>query len=282
MKYYQKADKYEFFPTEKHITDKIYSEIDKYNFKKILDPCCGSGNLEKFNDKYEYTLYDIVDRGVNANICNFLEAKINEKFDCCIVNPPFSYTLDFVNKIKNYTNDIFIIAPIKTIIKNYSLYIKWYSFDIEYSKSFKTLTSIGLFHLSFKNIPFGTLPKNMEYYLGKKLDVKDSWKAHFFEAEKAPNKYFIVDRLTKARVIRGQDLITVNDLYNPGDDSAFIAQADNINVRKNEHLPRNICTFDSLEEMKKYVESYKQRDSLIRNYLYLWGSSILGLQYKPW
>ena len=60
---YSKTDKNEFFPTQEFLKNELYSELDKYNFKLILDPCCGDGGLEKFGQGYTYGLYDIEDRG---------------------------------------------------------------------------------------------------------------------------------------------------------------------------------------------------------------------------
>lgn len=283
---YLKTDKNEFFPTQEFLKNELYAELDKYNFKLILDPCCGDGGLEKFGPEYDYIygLYDIEDRGVNAKICDFLKAEVDRDYDCAVINPPFGLTVDFVNKAKEFTNDIFLIAPVKTVIKNFGEYIKWCSVKCEYGfKCFGIMTTVGLFHLHFHNIFTFGIYKKPTYadFLGPEIDVKDSWETHFIETDKAPNKYFIVDRLTKARVVRYEQFIKDDDLYSPNDDSAFIAVSGNVNIKAGDKVKRRILTFNTFEEMKAWQEFFNSHEKELRNYMYRYGDTILKYKQKP-
>lgn len=278
---YLKRDNNEFYPTIEWVRDELYKEIDKYDFKKILDPCCGSGGLEKFNCGYDYTLFDIVDRNIGAQICDFLQAAPEKVYDCVIMNPPFGQTVEFVRKAKQFSDNVFLIAPIKTTINYFGEAIKWCSLNYRYCFTFGILTSIALYHLDFNYKKFGTPPgSTYKKYLGEK--IKDTWDNHFFETDKAPDKPFIVDRLTKARVIRDEQLIKDGDLYDAGDESAFIAQVGNLNVKAGDHIKRRICTFDSWKEMKDYQKKYDKLQDSYRFYMYKYGDTVLQMYDKPW
>lgn len=283
---YSKTDKNEFFPTQEFLKNELYSELDKYDFKLILDPCCGDGGLEKFGQGYTYGLYDIEDRGVHANICDFLKAEVDRTYDCAVINPPFGLTVEFVNKAKEFTQDIFLIAPVKTVIKNFGEQIKWYSIKVDYGyKCFGIMTTVGLFHLHFKgtgNFTFGAIKKpTYADFLGPQIPIEDSWETHFVEVDKAPNKFFIVDRLTKARVVRYEKFIKDDDLYQPNDDSAFIAVCGNINIKAGDRVKRRICTFDTFEEMKAWQEFFNSHEEELRDYMYRYGDTILKYKQKP-
>lgn len=281
---YSKSDEKEFYPTEDWVRNVLYTEIDKCNFKTILDPCCGSGGLEKFDSNYEYDLYDIEDHGVNAHITDFLKTELDKHYDCAVINPPFGLTVEFIQKAKKYTNHIFLIAPIKTVLKNFGEAIKWVSFDINYCyKCFGIMTSIALYHLDFNYKKFGTPPGTpYKKFLGEKIPKEKTWANHFYETNKAPDKFFIVDRLTKARVVRGEQLIYDSDLYGPKDESAFIAVSSNTNVKAGDRILRRICEFNSFEEMKAFQQKYIENEKSLRDYMYLWGNTILRQDEKPW
>lgn len=281
---YSKSDENEFFPTQQKIRDDLYSELDKYNFKTILDPCCGDGGLEVFDSDYEYKLFDIEDRGVGATICDFLKQTPDKKYDCAVINPPFGLTVEFVRKAKEWTNNIFLIAPIRTTLKNFGEAVRWASFDIDYPfKGFGILTSIGIFHLDFNYKKFGTPPgASYAKFLGHKLPKEKTWENYFVRTDRVPDKYFVVDRLTKARVLRGEQLVKDSDLYSPGDKSAFEADRGNTNVKSGEKIERYVYTFDTFEEMKAWQNAYNARDAEVRNYMYLWGNTLLREDEKPW
>lgn len=274
---YQKKDGLEFFNSESFIRDKINENIDKYGFKTILDPCCGQCGLEDFSKDYKYILYDIADRGVGATIVDFLKKPYEgERYDCSILNPPFGLLKEFVEKTRQYTDVIYLISPIATALNNYGIYIDWTFLDKKIPLSYKVNTSIGVFRINFtKRFSFGK-KVDRDSFLGKKIDAKDSWKNFFYEATEPPkDKYFIVNRLTKARVLRGEQLIKDYDLYEPGDESAFIAICGNINVKKGDKIKRNILAFDNLEEMKRFQKLYDDNSEYVRDYCYFFGDQVL-------
>lgn len=279
---YFKKDSTEFFPTIDWVKDLLYSLMSG-DEKTILDPCCGDGGLEYFG-KYDYKLIDIENRGIKGvEIANFLkrEPEENEWYDCAVINPPFGLTDEFIKQAFKYTDDIYLIAPLKSVLKKWDAYIVDYIFDWELPRTFGILTSVGLFHLSSKRKAFGAKRSVQREVYSKELPVKDTWESIFFETDTAPDKWFIVNRLTKARVLRGEELIKDSDIYPPNDDSAFFANRGNTNVKAGNRIKRFICTFDSEEEAKKFQKRYKEKEEEVREYCYIFGNNILLLKKIP-
>lgn len=284
---YQKRDEKEFFPTKDWVKEKLYALMDR-TVDTILDPCCGEGGLEYFG-QFDYKLMDIEDRcvGIGVEVCDFLkrEPEENEHYDAAVINPPFGLTDEFIEHAFKFTDDIYLIAPLKGIIKRWCGNIVRYTTDWRIPfQCFGILTSIGLFHLSkrVRRAPaWGKTTSVKEEFYSKEYDPSLTWKARFFETDKAPNKYFIVNRLTKARVQRGEELIKSADIYAPNDDSAFVAGKGNTNVKKGERIAREIATFDTLKEAEDFRQLYIDNADSVRNYCYLYGNNILALQKIP-
>lgn len=285
-KAYQKHDEKEFFPTQDWVKEMLYSLMDR-TVKTILDPCCGAGGLEYFGE-FEYTLMDIEDRGIEGvEVGDFLkrEPKEDEHYDAAVVNPPFGLTDEFVEHTFKFTDDIYLIAPLKGVIKRWSSNIVQYITDwrIPY-QCFGILTSVGLFHLSKRvsTAPvWGKIVSKKEEFHRGEYDPTLTWKARFFEADHAPDKYFIVNRLTKARVQRGEELIKKTDIYAPGDESAFTADKGNTNVKSGERISREIATFETKEDAEAFRQLYIDNEDSVRNYCYLYGNNILALKKIP-
>lgn len=281
-KAYHKSDELEFFPTQEWVKEALYSLMSG-NEKTILDPCCGNGGLEYF-DKYEYKLMDIEDRGVeNVELCDFLKREPKEHYDCAVINPPFGLTDDFITQAFKYTDDIYLIAPLKGVIKRWNTHIVDYIADwrIPY-QCFGILTSVGLFHLNKKpKFVFGQASSVKDIFYGAECPIEKSWKSCFFETDHAPDKWFIVNRLTKARVQRNEELIKESDIYEPNDESAFIVDRGNTNVKSGDKIGREICVFNSKEEAYQFRQAYLDNSDAVRNYCYLYGNNILTLRKIP-
>ena len=67
--------------------------------KDIWEPACGEGNLSEVLKQHGHQVYstDIIDRGYQDNVLDFLESDIKWTGDI-ITNPPFKYTTEFVKK----------------------------------------------------------------------------------------------------------------------------------------------------------------------------------------
>jgi len=66
---------------------------------RIWEPACGEGNLSEVLKANNYEVYstDLIDRGYQDEVLDFLESNI--KFDGDIItNPPFKYTNEFILK----------------------------------------------------------------------------------------------------------------------------------------------------------------------------------------
>lgn len=282
---YLRNDKLEFFPTQEWVKEALYSMMSGKE-KTVLDPCCGDGGLEYFDKGYNYKLFDIEDRNLkNVEICDFLqrEPKNNERYDCAVINPPFGLIDEFIAQAFKYTNDIYLIAPLKKTIKKWDFYIKdiIYDWRIPY-QCFKILTSVGLFHLSKNNkFTFGAIKSSVSDLYKKELPIEKTWENCFFRTDKAPNKYFVVNRLTKARVQRGEELIKKSDIYEPNDESAFVAICGNLNVKTGDILSREICTFGTKEDAYTFRQKYIDNADYVRNYCYIYGGMILHSRKIP-
>lgn len=166
---YHKKDNLEFFPTQEWVKEALYSMMNGTE-KKILDPCCGDGGLEYF-DKYEYKLMDIEDRGLKGvELCDFLkrEPKEGEHYDCAVINPPFGLTDEFITQAFKYTDDIYLIAPFKSVYKkwNFAIVDSILDWRIPY-QCFAILTSVGLMHLrNKKQFTFGAVKNNADKLWG--------------------------------------------------------------------------------------------------------------------
>lgn len=287
-KIYQKADETEFFPTPKEVVDELYAMLPK-TVHYILDPCCGDGALDIYDDIYDYTLYDLVDRSdgkFSVNVGDFLEqpvclAENGEKFDAVVMNPPFGLCEEFIDKAFQFSDDIYVICPFKTIMKKYQALLEDYKFDWHWPKMFGVRVTVGILHLHKDNKL--RLKNGIAYtkFMSGKLPKDRTFSAAFHKASKAPDKWFIVNRITMTRVERGHQLIQDMDIYKPGDESAFIAICSNANVKKGEHIDRNILTFNSYEDAKAFQKKYDDNDDYIRNYIYKYASQLLLLNNIP-
>jgi len=281
---YHRKDELEFFPTQEWVKEALYSMMSGKE-TEILDPCCGDGGLEYF-DKYEYKLMDIEDRGLKGvELCDFLkrEPKEGEHYDCAVINPPFGLTDEFINQAFKFTDDIYLIAPFKSVFKKWKSSIVDCILDwrIPY-QCFGILTSVGLMHLrKKKQFSFGAVKDVADDFWKKELPYEKSWKQSFFQAESAPNKWFIVNRLTKARVQRGEELIQEKDIYAPNDDRAFIAESGNTNTKAGDHIKRYIMTFDSKEDAYAFRQKYIDDSDYVRNYCYRYGGTLLDTRKIP-
>lgn len=277
---YKRADKTEFFSSNDFVKNLIWDRIKSFGFKKILDPCCGDGALDDFDSGCEFVLFDIVDRNVGAIITDFLEVEQKEEYksDCAIINPPFSKLKEFVEKARLFTNKIYLIAPIKTTLKLYKEYVTYHYFDWQIPhKIFGVLTSIGIFELDFSKPPKSL---SIDFFLGKK--ITDTFENHIKIVDKAPNKPFIVNRITKARAVRGETLIKEIDCRKANDNSIFIAEKTNTNIKKGQTIKRGILEFETEEEMMEFVKKYNSNSDTIREYIYLHGNNVLKLNKIPW
>lgn len=290
-KIYLKSDKTEFFPTPKKVRDDLYSMIpDSVHY--ILDPCCGEGALEIDDDRYDYTLFDLVDRSggkFHVNIGDFLKQPVclapdGEKFDAVVMNPPFGLTEEFIQKAFKFSDDIFIIAPFKTVLKNHKTEAVDLVTDWHYPIMFGGIrVAIGCMWLH-RNGGLKLNGKGSLYdqIMRDKYPKSQTFAATFKEVEEPPeDKWFIVNRVTMSRVERGHQLIQDKDIYEPGDENAFIAISSNINTKKGDKIPRRIMTFDSYEKAKAFQKKYDDNDDFIRNYIYMHASQILKLDQIP-
>lgn len=289
-KVYRKEDDTEFFPTPAKIRDDLYAMIPD-NVHYILDPCCGDGGLELDDDKYDYTLYDLVDRSEGkfaVNVGDFLEQPVcpapdGRKFDAVVMNPPFGLTKEFVEKSFQFSDDIYMIAPFKKVLRDFPEDVVEFHIDWRYPYAFGIRASIGVIHLhKNRSFQFGRRKDAYKDFLSGQLPKEQTFASALIRASSAPkDKWFIVNRITVTRVQRGHQLIQDMDIYKPGDDSAFVAIAGNVNTKKGDHLDRNILTFNTYEDAKAFQKKYDDNDEYVRNYIYKYANELCDTKYVP-
>lgn len=74
--------------------------LEKETFcKDVWEPACGEGNLSEVLKQHGHRVLstDLVDRGYQDNVLDFLESDIKWTGDI-ITNPPFKYTTEFIKK----------------------------------------------------------------------------------------------------------------------------------------------------------------------------------------
>lgn len=277
---YLRKDKNEFFPTEQWLTEKLYSLLPKdLKVETILDPCCGTCGLTLKDSPYKYTYYDIVDYGIPGQyVCDFLTKEYNgERFDLVVVNPPFAKLKEFVEKSWLYSDNILLIAPLITTTKLFNKYIKNAYLDWHISFGcFKVLVSIGCFHLQ-KNKKF-QFSYNTVLSMNKKPTSETLEHITVYTDKHTQNKPFIVVKLTKARVLRGETLMNDNEVYEANDNSVFFAEKANVNISKGDKIKRHIIYVDSVNEGLQFVKAMNKHQNVIRNYAYMHGGCVLSMK----
>lgn len=90
----EKNDFYATDPKAMH----LLLEHEQFN-KNIWEPACGEGNLSEVLKEKGYNVYstDLINRGYLDDQMDFLKSN-NKWFGDIITNPPFKYTIEFVQK----------------------------------------------------------------------------------------------------------------------------------------------------------------------------------------
>lgn len=264
-KRYLMKDKDEFFATPEFIRNDLY-ELVPANVKSILDPCAGSGALEI--DGYDYTLYDLVDRGCpNVIIGDFLKKPYQgERYDAVVINPPFYLLDEFVERCFLYTDDIFIICPFRVLKKwsanvkaiNYKRYHQGFSYNVK--------TVVSCFHLS-KNEGLGKTEAEWkaDLLLPKQPELRHFMK-HYTVADADPTKWCVWN--VSVGSFRRQGLQARGFLPVPMNEEAFICKTTNNVVKKGQFLEREMIVFDTKEEADAFTKVYTDNFDFVKDYVY--------------
>lgn len=275
--YYQKEDKTEFFKTPDWIVAKCYEMIP--NAKTILDPCAGDCGLEDFSKDIEYTLLDLNPRSSNITKADFLTWYSDKKFDAAICNPPFGMKNEFIEKMFQYTDEIVLIAPLKSVINDWFSYIHdiYLDWKIPYF-GFKILTSVAIIHLKKENNGL-TKEQVKSKYLFHEVPGMDT--ITVYENKHTEMKWGMYLPITKANIVRNEELLREEYIFEPGDESIFIAKKASINNQAGDKIYRHIIYTDSKEDALDLIKKYKENDEYVRNYAYQHGNNILDIRWVP-
>lgn len=275
--YYQKEDKSEFFRTPDWIVKKCYEMIP--NSKTVLDPCAGDCGLEDFSKDIEYTLLDLYPRNTKIIQADFLKWTTTKYYDAAICNPPFGMKNEFVKHLFEFTDEIVLIAPLKSIINDwysniYDIYLDW---KIPFF-GFNILTSVAIFHLKKERHNLSKEEIRSKYLLG---EVEGLNSVCIFTNKHTQDSYGIYLPITKANIVRNNELFRMEYIFEPGDDSIFVAKKASINNEVGDHLYRNLVYVNSKKEAEDIIRVYKENDEYIRNYAYQYGNNLLDIKYIP-
>lgn len=276
--YYQKEDKTEFFRTPDWIVEKCYEMIP--NAKTIIDPCAGDCGLEDFTRDVEYTLLDLNPRSHIIEQTDFLKWTTNKHFDAAICNPPFGLKNEFLEHLFEFTDEVVYIGPLKSIINDwydhiYDIYLDW---KIPFF-GFGILTSVAIFHLKKQSNGMTKEEVKQKYLLPEVtgMDIITVWEPRHLKLD----KWGLYVPITKANIVRNNELLREEYIFEPGDDSIFIAKKSSINNQAGDRVYRNVIYTDSREDALAIIQKYKENDDYVRNYAYQYGNNILDLRYVP-
>ena len=94
----------------------VDKELTKLSTFRILEPSIGAGNLISYLPKSVYknitgieidplVTKGLVEKGILIKHTNFLEQSFDDKFDLILMNPPFTYTSEFITKCFDLLSD---------------------------------------------------------------------------------------------------------------------------------------------------------------------------------
>lgn len=275
--YYQKEDKTEFFRTPEWIVEKCYEMIP--NAKTVLDPCAGDCGLEDFTKNIDYTLLDLVPRSSVIEKADFLGWTTDKHFDAAICNPPFGLKNEFVEHLFEFTDEIVLIAPLKSIINDwythiYNVFLDW---KIPFF-GFGILTSVAIFHLKKQTNGLSKDQVIRKYMLPLVQGLNQICE---YTNHHTQNSWGLYVPITKANIVRNNELFREEYIFEPGDDSIFFAKKASINNQAGDRVYRNIIYVKTKEEAENIIKEYKENDDYVRNYAYQYGNNILDIKFIP-
>lgn len=131
---------HDFYATPVDVVENVLNNLDLSEYgNNVLEPSAGNGNIVKvFKERYpdkKITAMEIREEEVdNLRQCadevligDFLKTEFNEKYDIIIGNPPYSETLEFVNKSLGLLSDdgILIFLLRTAFLESKSRYKFW-------------------------------------------------------------------------------------------------------------------------------------------------------------
>ena len=275
--YYQKEDKTEFFRTPEWLIEKCYEMVP--NAKTILDPCAGDCGLEDFTRDIEYTLLDLNPRRHIIEQIDFLKWTTDKHFDAAICNPPFGLKNEFLEHLFEFTDEVVYIAPLKSIINDwynhiYDIYLDW---RIPYF-GFGILTSVAIFHLKKQSNGLSKDDIRRKYMLTHVPGINDMCE---YVDHHTKNSWGLYVPITKANIVRNNELLREEYIFEPGDESIFTAKKASINNYVGDKLYRYVIYTKTKEEAEHIINIYKENEDYVRNYAYQYGNNILDIRWIP-
>lgn len=103
----------DFYATNPYDVKEIMNILNYDKNTRILEPCAGNGHISETLKSLGYNVVtnDIIERDVKLDYTmDFLNQKIDEKYDLVVMNPPFKYAKDFISKSLEYSDKVLVIA----------------------------------------------------------------------------------------------------------------------------------------------------------------------------
>ena len=148
------------------------------------------------------------------------------------------------------------------------VWIKWITFLIFFSAS------------PYKKEPNGLSKEEIKhkYFLPEVPGLNENV---IWQNQHTQNKPGLYVPVTKANIVRNNELFRLEYIFEPNDDSIFYAKKASINNETGEKIYRNILYTNTKEEALEIINKYKEQDDYIRNYAYQYGNNILDIRWIP-
>lgn len=108
---------HDFYATDPNAVKQL---INKENIcgMTILENSAGEGHITKELNKYSNEVFglDLIQRNFRLDwVGDFLEFKLDKRFDCAVYNPPFKLIKEFILHTWNFTNIQYVFARIQLL-----------------------------------------------------------------------------------------------------------------------------------------------------------------------
>ena len=100
----------EFYPTPRWAIERMAEAVPLPRGRaSFLDPCVGAGAIPAALDGRRWTTVDVRDTGHAEVVTNYLGWSPRRRFDCAVMNPPFSKALHFVDHAKKHCSLVIML-----------------------------------------------------------------------------------------------------------------------------------------------------------------------------
>jgi len=161
----EKENKKDFYQTPKMLMDALFDSIIVSKNETVLDPCCGDLAITRELKKH-FKHVDAMDLYSNAGNMkgDFLQMRVDKKYDIIIMNPPYSQKNKFIDKALEIANQVYVLMP--SNVDNYTIMNEKYFAQDFYLGSIRTYPKFFMTD-SLDNIKWGGMSTYTWYVFSK-------------------------------------------------------------------------------------------------------------------